>query len=478
MMARTAAHPLHHFCRLISPRYADPTADADLLARFVRTRDEAAFEVLLARHGPMVLRVCRAVLQDLHAAEDAFQATFLVLARRARAIRRPHALAAWLHGVARRVALKARAAAARRRLQAPTLDNGARDQRPEPLDQLSARELLAVLDEEAQRLPEVYRLPVLLCGWEGRSQEEAARLLGWTPGSVKGRLERGRKRLQERLARRGLTLSAIFLAMLPGRAAAAVPAALARSTTRAALAFAADKASATGLASAGAVALTKGVLTEMSRIKITVSCVVLLATALAGSITGLGLRQADADQPAQTRRQEESPEQTRSSGKRRGDRERLQGSWKLVAMERGGQKSAPASLPRTVLVFRGDQVVVRSQNNTETADYRLNAGRRPREMEITLREKVTVRFIFKLEKDQLTLCQSSRQDRYPRAFDEPQDWETLTIMVFSRSLGAKADLGARIERLQRLLAEQQKELAMLSQELEALQGAAREGQGQ
>src|SRR5262249_11822915 len=148
---------------------------------------------LVARHGPMVARVCRRVLHDAHAADDACQAVFLVLARKASALRRPEALAAWLYGVAYRVAQKARAGQCRR--AAGPLSADPADPRADPLAEVSVRELLAALDEEVQRLPEVYRLPVILCSLEGRSQEEAARLLGWSPGSLQGRLERGRKRL-------------------------------------------------------------------------------------------------------------------------------------------------------------------------------------------------------------------------------------------------------------------------------------------
>jgi RNA polymerase sigma factor (sigma-70 family) len=287
-MAVSPANLLQHLRRLAAPRAADPAEDAVLLDRFARTRDEAAFAVLVARHGPLVLRLCRRVLADADAAEDAFQATFLVLARKAGALRRPQALPAWLHGVAYRVAQKARVAAARRqRREAPSADDLApADPRPDPLDELSARELLAIVDEEVQRLPEAYRLPVLLCGLEGRSQEEAARLLGWTPGSVKGRLERGRARLQARLARRGLALSAALAAVevTRGAAGAGVPATLAEATVRAASAFAAGGGAA-GV-SAPVVALAEGCLKARAAARLTLGA--LLLTAAGAVIVGTG----------------------------------------------------------------------------------------------------------------------------------------------------------------------------------------------
>src|SRR5262249_39121591 len=157
-------------------------ADVVLLERFVQRRDEAAFAALVARHGAMVLRSCRRVLGDAQEAEDAFQATFLILARKAPTLRRPDALAGWLHGVARRVALKARTKFAVRLAQTH-LPETLSDSRTDPLTRLTARELLTVLDEEVQRLPSAQRSAVVLCCLEGHTQEETARILGWTGGS-------------------------------------------------------------------------------------------------------------------------------------------------------------------------------------------------------------------------------------------------------------------------------------------------------
>ncbi len=200
------------------------TSDTVLLQRYVHERDEAAFAALVARHGNWVLRLCRRILGDAHSAEDAFQATFLILARRAHSLKQPDALPAWLYGVARRVALKARRA-------------GLLDPRADPLTQVSVRELLDILDEEVQRLPAAQRSVFVLCCLEGQTQEEAARMLGWTAGSVKGRLERGRQRLQARLQRRGIALSAALslVVVMRDRAAARVPALLLQSTVRTAV---------------------------------------------------------------------------------------------------------------------------------------------------------------------------------------------------------------------------------------------------
>jgi RNA polymerase sigma factor (sigma-70 family) len=201
MSAARVIVPVRHWLA----RFGSSSAqDAVLVGRFVRDRDEEAFAALLDRHGPMVLGVARRILGDHHTAEDVFQATFLRLASTAGHLRQPAALPAWLHRTAHNLAVTALRRRQRRdRAEAEAV----RRQPDDPLDDLSSRELLRVLDEELQRLPERFRLPLVLCCLEGRSQDEAAALLGWTPGSVKGRLERGRQRLKDRLARRGLTFA-------------------------------------------------------------------------------------------------------------------------------------------------------------------------------------------------------------------------------------------------------------------------------
>jgi RNA polymerase sigma factor (sigma-70 family) len=203
--------------------------EAGLLARFLTRGDQAAFESLVARHGPMVLGVCRRVLSNPEDVEDAFQATFLVLVRKAHSLRDVDRLGPWLHGVAARVAVRARAQAIPRRAREGW---GARRVTIDPSPALEWGDLRPVLDEELARLPERYRAAVVLCCLEGLGPEEAAQQLGCPMGTIKSRLAGGRERLRVRLTRRGLAPAAgLPLAMLSAEAArAAVPDALVAST--------------------------------------------------------------------------------------------------------------------------------------------------------------------------------------------------------------------------------------------------------
>jgi RNA polymerase sigma factor (sigma-70 family) len=177
-------------------RGADELSDSRLLQRFIAKQDPEAFETLLRRHGPLVLGVCRRVLHNEHAAEDAFQATFLVLARKAAFIAKPELLANWLYGVAYRTALKAKVQAARRRAHE---SRAASARAADPLDEVIRRDLGRVVGAALACLPEKYRAPLVLCYLEGKTNGQAAHQLGWPLGSMSARLARGRELLRRRL---------------------------------------------------------------------------------------------------------------------------------------------------------------------------------------------------------------------------------------------------------------------------------------
>jgi RNA polymerase sigma-70 factor (ECF subfamily) len=257
--------------------------DGELLERFLTAREEAAFEALVRRHGPMVLGVCRRVLRHEQDAEDAFQATFLVLVRKATSIWPRDLVANWLFGVAYRTALGAKTAIARRRLKE-------RQVNPMRTTNGSAtnlwHDLQPVLDEELNHLPNKYRLPIILCDLEGKSRQEAARQLGWLPGTLSGRLARARAMLAKRLTRRGLIISGGFPATALGQnlASASVPPSLLAGTVKASLMTAAGQAA---NISANVLALSEGVLKTMMITKVKLVTVVVLAIGL--SVTGVSL---------------------------------------------------------------------------------------------------------------------------------------------------------------------------------------------
>ncbi len=274
---------------------------AELLARFAASRDEGAFAALVDRHGPMVLATCRRVLPNAADADDAFQATFLVLARKAGAIADPDRLAPWLHGVARRVAVRARSQAARR---PEVTDEGHGDLAVAPI--AADAELRAVLDEELARLPIRYRDPLVLCYLDGLTHDEAASQLHWPVGTVRSRLAGGRDRLRSRLARRGFA---------PGALAVLSPAALPVSAVSRPLLVATVRLVVTG--SAGKVAtsaavLAQGVLTSMFLTKIQTTAVVALgvATTLAVGTVGVLAQQQSAIETANPPTAEPSRQQS------------------------------------------------------------------------------------------------------------------------------------------------------------------------
>ena len=270
-------------------------ADGPLLERFATGCGETAalaFSTLVERHGPMVLRTCRAVLHDEHDAQDAFQATFLVLARRGGSLWVRHSVGPWLHRVACRTAIRARRDARRRR----AAEKRATEQRTAELaaravDLTRREELAGMLQDEVDRLPDHYRIPVVLCDLESRTYEEAAEHLKCPVGTVKSRLARGRKRLRARLIGRGLAPAVVP----PGAAIAQVaqvpvPAALAETMVQAAIGFIAGKTAGTALASAAVTALTRGVLRSMllTNLKTAASILLVIGVALRCLAAGAG----------------------------------------------------------------------------------------------------------------------------------------------------------------------------------------------
>jgi RNA polymerase sigma factor (sigma-70 family) len=254
----------------------DPSPDGELLRRFAAARDQAAFAALMERYAPLVLGVCRRVLQDDHHAEDAFQATFLILARKAAALDGRGRIASWLYTVARHVALRARAQAARRRAQERQVAIMPEASSPAaPLWQ----EVGPVLDQELEKLPARYRDPVVLCHVAGKTKVEAGQELGWSRDMVRRRLEQAEELLRQRLVRRGVTLSAAtFATLLTDNACPAVPAPWLQATLQ--------NACAGGGVSPSVSALVEGGLRKMFLTKLTLTVAVVLGLSMVCAAAG------------------------------------------------------------------------------------------------------------------------------------------------------------------------------------------------
>jgi RNA polymerase sigma factor (sigma-70 family) len=274
--------------------------DRELLDRYLTGRDETAFAALVKRHGPMVLSLCWRVLRHRQDAEDAFQAVFLVLARKAMTIRRGESLTGWLHRVALHAALRLRASNVRRAERQTTLLADLRDTQIDAGPSLW--ETQRILEEELDRLPDRYRAALLLCCLQGRTRDEAAHQLGWELGVLRGRLDRGRELLRLRLAQRGIAVSAALLPVLAGGGEAAVVPRLVSSTVRAALAAANHGAVSV---SAPAASLAQGIIQTMFVAKVRSFGIGLLMVALLGSGVGMTVYRVhaeDAPAVAQARR--------------------------------------------------------------------------------------------------------------------------------------------------------------------------------
>jgi RNA polymerase sigma-70 factor (ECF subfamily) len=382
-----------------------------LLERFVARRDEPAFEAIVRRHGPMVLGVCRRILCDHHDAEDAFQATFLVLARRAKSVRPAEMLPNWLYGVARRTALKAHALNARRRSrerQVTTMPQ------PEIIPTVPRDDLSDLIDRELCRLPAKYRVPVILCDLQGLGHREAAVRLGWPVGTVSGRLSRARAMLARRLTRRGLALPAGTLAagLWPEAASADVPALLIKRTIEAAIPFAAGPAMAAGAVTGPVASLTKRILGGMLMTK-------LLATAgacLAGGVLLFGGMAGHHILGGHTIRGAMRPSgRTIAAAEDAASKDAalLQGTWQGVESQYDDKKASTFESRNRLMIFAGDEFIMRGVNTPgpgRRARFKLDASRSPKAIDITLLDGQeqergrTTACIYALDKGRLMIC--------------------------------------------------------------------------
>jgi RNA polymerase sigma factor (sigma-70 family) len=366
-------------------------SDAQLLEQFALQRHEAAFEALMHRHGPLVFGVCRRMLFDVQDAEDAFQATFLVLARKAGSITRRSLLSNWLYGVAFRVAGRVRKNVLRRRVRErrdcdlTTVAGAGRSVDPD---------LAPLLHDEVQRLPDKYRGPVLLCYLEGKTNEEAAAQLRLPVGTVKTRLSKAREMLRTRLTRRGVALTAGLL--VANTLTAAVPAALLDRTFQAALKFAAGDAMAGGAASAQALTLATGVLRTMLLGKLKTVAAAVLAVAVVAGAGGLAYHGLAVEPPAKGDKKADKPKE---------DKDAILGTWKVEKVEEDGKDASETddgkgfkSKPWTIT---GNKIVL---EGLFEMTYKLDPAAKPKAIDLDNGGGKTWDCVYSLDGDTLQIC--------------------------------------------------------------------------
>jgi RNA polymerase sigma factor (sigma-70 family) len=405
--------------------------DHQLLERFVEHRDEAAFAALVRRHGSMVMGVCLRVVRNRQDAEDAFQATFLVLVRKAASISSPGLVANWLYGVAYNTALKAKASIVKRQTKERQVT-----EMPDPAmagQRLWNDDLQALLDQELNRLPEKYRVPIILCDLEGRTRKEAAQQLRCPEGSLSSRLSRARVMLAKRLARHGLAISGGSLAAVLSQnvASACVPTSVASATIKSAMLYATGHV-ATGVISPKVAALTQGVLKTMLLSKLKIGTIWLLLSMIAFG-AGLFFYQAATAHQGTAEQAEDSAKKSPQKGAKQDDTrldnelkkdlDALQGKWSGVSLIEDGEEAPAEIVKAVVIVFKGDKMTFQpgwSIDATEKGKVKFCLDPDPDEMRFTLRKgsnpkeihltasgpdkKINVVNIYKLNGDTLTLC--------------------------------------------------------------------------
>jgi RNA polymerase sigma factor (sigma-70 family) len=376
--------------------------DRQLLTDFVTRRNAEAFAELVRRHGPMVLGVCRQLLGNEHDAEDAFQAAFLVLARKAGTIRSPEALPNWLYGVATRLAIRNRTAVNRRRArEVPFVDSPASES-----EEHQREELWPLLCEEIGRLPDKYRIPFILCYLDGKTNEEAATQLNCATGTVFSRLARARERLRHRLSRQGLVVSsgllAATLSALPREVSAAVSTQLLQATVRGAVSFVSPRANATADVSARAVQLARQQIAASNHLTTKVFVAGILVSALTGFVGGLADRRAAARADANG-----APntvlvvdENIVHFADEKTIHEQLKGTWVLYSLTNDG---VPVLIqPGSIAIKFGD-----NQKFDIKGTYKINTRKGPMQLTITNQvpngQRLTIPGIFDVHGDDLTI---------------------------------------------------------------------------
>jgi RNA polymerase sigma factor (sigma-70 family) len=381
--------------------------DEALLDRFLQEKDEGAFADLVGRHGPMVRATCRRILGDGPDADDAFQAVFVVLARKAASISRRDLLGPWLHTVSVRAATRARLQKERRWSRERTVTV-----MPEPpsTPECEPSDWLPLLDDALQSLPEKYRRALILCDLQGQLRTEAAARLGIAEGTLSSRLARGRVLLRRRLLQRGAAVSVVALAAwLASPALAGVPQGLIASTIQAAHG---------GAMSAPVAAISEGVLQAMRFAKIKLLCAVVLGVVLVTGGVAVGVLAFAGAAAVQAK----------------SDKDALQGTWKVVLVKENGNEKNDAEadmIKKGRFVFKGDKVIARGE-----CDFKVDPSKKPKEFDMIPLEGPpqekgqTFKGIYELKGDDLTMVFRNPGGDRPKSLDDnPPDGVTMYLQL-------------------------------------------------
>ena len=413
--------------------------DGQLLESYIENRDEDAFSALVRRHGPMVWGVCYRMLSR-EDAEDAFQATFLVLVHKAASITPRERVGNWLYGVARRSALLARRTTARQRLREVQVTTFP-EARSEPPDQW--QEATFLLDQELSRLPEKHRAVIVLCDLQGQTRREAARALGVPEGTVAGWLARARTTLAKRLTRQGIVLPTGTLAALlsPKAATATMPVSAISSTLKATGVFAPGQPATVGMISANVNVLTTGVLKIMlfSKLK-TLMIALLILTAM----SGVGLAYLSSLWASSLPGDQARPDDEHSGKRTLTDRDRLQGTWHLVEVSLRGEKlkKVPENEGESLeAVFKGDQFEMRGFK----INYTLDPTKKPKQIDLSpsdndMKDEKALG-IYELQGDTFKICFANPVEERPTEFKSiagkstgvPEHEGKVKLYVFERA---------------------------------------------
>jgi RNA polymerase sigma factor (sigma-70 family) len=402
--------------------------DGQLLECFITRRDEAAFEALLRRHGPMVLNVCRRTVGNLQDAEDAFQAVFLVLARKAAVVVPREGVGNWLYGVAYRTARRAKAASSRHYAREKQVKD-----MPHPVFEQAhgSGDMELVLDEELNKLPAKYRLPVVLCELEGRTRKEVARQLKLPEGTLSSRLATGRRMLARRLTRRGIALSAGAMAveLSQGASAACLPKTLIFSTMQAVSALTTASTLA-GVVSAPVAALAEGVLKSMMLTKLKTTAAIFVLLAFAGIGAGLLAQSRGTTKEVQKSKEAQKPtagaDLTPQSMRIQMELRKMRGTWTKTETENIVQngKPLPPREKKVTYVIVDDKLIRLGDDGLidETLTLKLDPTASPKAVDLVSLRYGTLWGIYQLDGDSLKIRFSAEEGQRPTEFSSA-DWE-------------------------------------------------------